>query len=281
MKLIPMKDLLSEAKEENRAVAAINASNMETIMGVMEMAEKNKTSIIIQVSPMQLENQKISYNQIVKMIKLFGESYDIKTCIHLDHAMDIESCFEAIDAGFTSVMYDGTLVDFETNIINTKKVVDYAYDKNITVEAELGKVGGVEASDAKDIGYKTNPKDVEIFIEKTNVDCLAVAIGNAHGFYKLEPKLDFELLEEIEKVARIPLVLHGGTGISANDLQKAIKKGIRKINFFTEIDRAYVQGFVKSYEEDNNIYMMSSQEKARQNMMKEIDKKIKIVNCES
>lgn len=279
MTLLPMKELLVEAEKGNKAVAAINVSNMETIMAVMETAEKNKTSIIIQVSPMQLEAQKISYEQIVRMITLFGESYDIKTCIHLDHATDIESCFKAIDAGFTSVMYDGTLVNFETNIINTKKVVDYAQNQNVTVEAELGKVGGAEAADAEDTGHKTEPEDVAEFVKKTGVDCLAVAIGNAHGFYKLEPKLDFDLLEKIEKVAKIPLVLHGGTGISSEDLQKAIKRGIRKINFFTEMDRAFVKGFVESYEQNNSIYMMVSVEKARQSMMEEINKKINVVNC--
>lgn len=274
LELVNMKELLREAQRDNKAIAAINVSNMETIMGLMEASEKTGESVIIQVAPMQLQAQGITYEQIVRIIKLFGESYKIKTCIHLDHATDITDCYRAIDAGFTSVMYDGTLVDFDTNMDHTKKVVSYAHKRGVTVEAELGKVGGAEASEHNDAGYKTKPEDVAVFVEKTKVDCLAVAIGNAHGFYKLEPKLDFQLLKKIKEVTDIPLVLHGGTGIPVEDLRKAIGLGIRKINFFTEIDRAYVKGFVDAYEENKYIYMMFAGEKAREKMTQEIINKI-------
>lgn len=274
MELVNMMTLLNEATDDHKAVAAINVSNMETIMGVMEASEKTGQSVIMQIAPVQLEAHGITYEQIVSMIKLFGKSYQIKTCIHLDHAMAIDDCFKAIDAGFTSVMYDGTLVDFETNMAHTKKVVDYAHGHGVTVEAELGKVGGSEASEDEDMGYKTRPEDVAVFVERTGVDCLAVAIGNAHGFYTLEPQLDFALLHAIKDVADIPLVLHGGTGIPVADIQQAIQIGIRKVNFFTEIDRAYVKGFVEAYEENKKIYMMHASEKARQAMMQEIINKI-------
>ncbi|WP_273324962.1 class II fructose-bisphosphate aldolase [Vallitalea guaymasensis] len=276
MQLLPMKELLLEAKANNSAVAAINVSNMETITGLLETAQKMESSIILQISPMQIQAQKITYAQIVEMIKLFGRDYDIKASIHVDHAVDVEDCYKAIDSGFTSVMYDGSMVDFDTNIENTLKVVNYAKGKNVTVEAELGKVGGAEASDSTEEGYMTDPGKVEIFVNRTGVDCLAVAIGNAHGQYKSKPKLDFNRLSAIYEKASIPLVLHGGTGIPDVDIKKAISKGIRKVNIFTEVDRAFVKGFVDAYTGNKNIYMMHAQEQAREYMMREIEKKLRI-----
>lgn len=277
MGLVFMKELLDNASKNNKAVAAINVSNMETIMAVLEVAKNKDEEIIIQVAPIQLEIQQISYEQIVALVKLFLKEYKVKAALHLDHATKVEDCYKAIDAGFTSVMYDGSLGNYEENVENTIKVVKYAREHNVTVEAELGKVGGAEGkTDSENSSLLTDPKQVEDFIKLTNVDCLAIAIGNAHGLYKEEPKLDFDRLEEINNIAGIPLVLHGGTGISASDIDKAIQRGIKKINFYTEIDRKYVAGFVKAYNENNNIYMMAASEQGRQNMMLEIENKINI-----
>jgi len=272
-----MKQLLKDAEDKNIAIAAINVSNMETITAVIEAAQEQNASIIIQVAPIQLDIQKINYEQITKIVKLFIEDKNIKACLHLDHATSVQDCIKAIDAGFTSVMYDGSMVGYEENKQNTKRVVEYAKGKNITVEAELGCVGGAEGESTD--GHKSKMTDVGHvvdFIKHTDVDCLAVSIGNAHGMYKGEPNLDFELLEEINNVAQIPLVMHGGTGISKEDLDRAISLGIRKINFFTEVDRKYVKGFVDAYTDNNSIYMMAAQEAGRQCMIAEIENKIKI-----
>lgn len=272
-----MKELLDDAAKHNAAVAAVNVSNMETITALLESAKKLNESVIIQVAPIQLDIQKISYEQITDMVKLFMRHSKVKACLHLDHATTTEDCIKAIDAGFTSVMYDGSMVDYEVNKDNTKRAVKYANGKGVTVEAELGCVGGNEGeSDSSHKSQMTNPKQVVDFIEYTNVDCLAVSIGNAHGMYKAEPKLDFELLSKINEAANIPLVMHGGTGITKEDLDRAISLGIRKINFFTDVDRAFVKGFVQSFNDNKNIYMMASQEAGKQAMMKEIERKIKI-----
>ena len=280
MKLITMKELLDDATNKDIAVAAINISNMETIIALLEVAEKMDTSVIIQVAPIQLDIQNINYEQITEMVKLFIKDRNIKACLHLDHATSVDDCIKAIDAGFTSVMYDGSTDDYEINKSNTKRVVKYAKGKGVTVEAELGCVGGNEgeSGDSNHKSQLTDPKQVVDFITYTDVDCLAVSIGNAHGMYKGEPKLDFELLGEIHKSANIPLVMHGGTGIPQDDLDKAISLGIRKINFFTEVDREFVKGFVGAYNNDNNIYMMAAQEAGRQLMMKEIESKLAICN---
>lgn len=277
MKLLTMKELLKDAEEKNIAVAAINVSNMETITAVIDAAENQKQNIIIQVAPVQLDIQKISYEHIAEIVNLFMRDKNIKACLHLDHATQVKHCIQAIDAGFTSVMYDGSMVDYKINKENTKRVVKYAKGKGVTVEAELGCVGGAEGESTD--GHKsqmTDVKEVVDFIKYTEVDCLAVSIGNAHGMYKGEPNLNFELLGQINDAAGIPLVMHGGTGIPKDDLDRAISLGIRKINFFTEVDRKYVKGFVDAYIDNNSIYMMAAQEAGRQAMIAEIENKIKI-----
>lgn len=277
MKIVTMKVLLESAEKNGIAIPAINVSNMETIKAVCESTEKYKTGIIMQISPIQFEMQKINYYEFVEMVKLLCKNFDIDIAIHLDHATEVKQCWDAIDAGFTSVMYDGSAQSYETNIENSRRVVLYAKDKGVTVEAELGKVGGTEGeASANNDDVLTDPNLAKEFVNRTGVDCLAVAIGNAHGFYKKEPKLDFDRLDKIYEETKIPLVLHGGTGITDEALKIAIKKGIKKINFFTEIDREFVLGFIKAYEENPSIYMMKAQEDARQMMMKKIDEKMKV-----
>jgi|LGVF01.2.fsa_nt_gb ketose-bisphosphate aldolase len=275
MNLVPMKKLLTDASNNSRAVAAVNVSNMESIMALIEVANNKNIDVIIQVAPIQLETQHISYQQIYKLVKLFLKDVSIEVALHLDHATTVTECYDAIDAGFTSVMFDGSLGDYDDNVNNTVKVVNYAKNFNVTVEAELGKVGGNEGkADPNAASFLTKPEDVKAFINATHVDCLAIAIGNAHGLYKSEPNLDFKRLEEIHELVPIPLVLHGGTGISPKDIDAAISRGIRKINFFTEVDREYVKGFVNAYEENNDLYMMAACEHGRQTMMLEIEKKL-------
>lgn len=279
MSLIAMKELLETAALRNQAVAAINASNMETVLGVIEAAERLEAGIIIQAAPIQLRNQAIDCEQFAGIVRVLLKKRRVKAALHLDHAKSVEDCRIAIDAGFTSVMFDGSMLDFETNKKNTREVVNYAIRRGVTVEAELGCVGGIEGESEADGTHQANmtdPAQVKDFIETTKADCLAVAIGNAHGFYRLAPKLDFERLKQIRVAAGAPLVLHGGTGIPREDLDKSIAAGIRKINFFTEVDREYVKGFLRAYCDNQNIYMMDAQEAGRQSMMREVDAKIKI-----
>lgn len=276
---ITMKELLETATTRNQAVAAINVSNMETVLGVIEAAERLEAGVIIQVAPIQLRKQAIDYEQMAGIVRVLLKRRQVTAALHLDHADSVEDCRAAIDAGFSSVMYDGSKQDYEVNKKNTRDVVRYAAQRGVTVEAELGCIDGNEGESREDAGHQaflTDPDQVRDFLNATNADCLAVAIGNAHGFYRSTPKLDFERLARIRSVANVPLVLHGGTGISREDLDKAIAAGVRKINFFTEVDREYVKGFVKAYQDDRHIYMMDAQEEGRRWMMREVEAKIKI-----
>ncbi|WP_461206840.1 class II fructose-bisphosphate aldolase [Clostridium sp. DL1XJH146] len=277
MNLVSMKELLQEAEKNNNGVAAINVSNMETVKAVLEGAAITKAPVILQVAPIQIKIQNITYYEITQIVKILSERYDTKFALHLDHAETVEECKEAIDAGFTSVMFDGSKVSLEENIKYSKEVVSYAKGKGVTVEAELGRVAGAEGeSDDSIKSLLTDPSKASYFVENTGIDCLAVSIGNAHGEYKFEPKLDFERLESIYRAVDIPLVLHGGTGIPNEDIKKAIKLGIKKVNFFTEVDGEFVKGFVGAYNENKKLYMMFAQEAGRQQMMKRAINKIKL-----
>lgn len=277
MKLNTMKALLDDAEKKKAGIAAINISNMETINAVMEAASVAEFPVILQIAPIQMKVQRISYREIFKIVGMLGKKFNVETALHLDHAEKIEECIEAIDAGFTSVMYDGSSISLEENMENSSKVVSYAKDRGVSVEAELGRVAGAEGQEENFLkGLMTDPKLAGSFVKETGIDSLAVSIGNAHGHYKYEPKLDFQRLEEINKEAKIPLVLHGGTGIPDKDIRKAIKLGIRKINFFTEIDREFVQGFIDAYRENENIYMMNGQDAGQNRMLKKAIEKIKL-----
>jgi ketose-bisphosphate aldolase len=277
MKLYNLKDLY--LKHPKNAIAAINVSNMETTMAVLETAEKLNEAVILQVSPMQIYSQKISYKIIVKLIKLLGENYNVDVAIHLDHADSYLECKKAIDSGFTSVMFDGSTITYQENVDISRQIVEYARKFNVTVEAELGKVGGTEgkAGENQEM-FLTKVSEVKDFISKTDVDLLAVAIGNAHGFYKGIPNIRIDRLKEINAVTNIPLVLHGGTGISNDMLIQCIDNGIKKVNIFTEADSAFVSTFNNEVLKEPRIYMMKVIELSRQAMMKVVDKKIRTIS---
>jgi ketose-bisphosphate aldolase len=175
------------------------------------------------------------------MIKGMAESVNVPVCLHLDHATDIEMIKECIREGFTSVMIDASMKSYEENIAETSIIVEYAAKYGCSVEAELGKVGGKEDNvgvDEREAAF-TNPSDVPHFVKETGLDALAIAIGTVHGFYKSEPKLDFDRLAQIIKITEVPLVLHGGTGVPVEDFKKAVKLGMSKINVGTELKATY------------------------------------------
>ena len=279
MKLVTMKELLDKAYMNGYAVPAINVSNLETINGLFEIAEKLKAPVILQVAPIQIELQKLTYDHLVEVIKSAAKRYTGEYAIHLDHGDDLVGLKESVEAGFTSVMFDGSKLDYDQNIEST--AIARSLSENITLEGELG-VMNAEASE--DEGAQadnfTDSTQALDFVSKTSVDCLAVSIGNVHGFYKGQPKLNFEILEEINKKVQIPIVLHGASGLPEVDIKKAIELGVSKINFFTAIDHAYTKGILEALESNKEMFMMSYAENGRQEMMKEIEKVIRMCNAD-
>lgn len=235
MGLVSMKSILEDASKGGYGVPAIDALDYESAEAIIMAAEDADRPVILMVpeSGLMLVDQENYFDFLVYRCK----KANVPVAIELDHGEDMDVIQEAIDAGFTGVMYDGSSLPLEENIANTKKVVEMAREKGVSVEAEIGHVGGGEGNLEQaevDRDLFTKPEDAKYFVEQTGVDALAVAVGTVHGFYKGEPNLDFERLSEINSMIDIPLVLHGGSGVSDEDFVKAIENGINKINLFTE-----------------------------------------------
>ncbi|MFK9091577.1 class II fructose-bisphosphate aldolase [Bacillus salipaludis] len=235
MPLVSMKDMLNKAKAEGYAVGQFNINNLEFTQAILQAAQEENSPVILGVS--EGAGRYIGgFKTVVKMVEGLLEDYKITVpvAIHLDHGSSFDKCKEAIDAGFTSVMIDASHHPFEENIEITSKVVEYAHSKGVSVEAELGTVGGQEDDVVAEGVIYADPKECEELVKRTGIDCLAPALGSVHGPYKGEPKLGFVEMEEIGKITGMPLVLHGGTGIPTKDIQKSVSLGTAKINVNTE-----------------------------------------------
>jgi fructose-bisphosphate aldolase class II len=235
MPLVSMKEMLNKAKSEGYAVGQFNINNLEFTQAILQAAVAEKSPVILGVS--EGAGRYIGgFKTVVKMVEGLMEDYNVTVpvAIHLDHGSSFEKCKEAIDAGFTSVMIDASHHPFEENIEITSKVVEYAHSKGVSVEAELGTVGGQEDDVVAEGVIYADPKECEELVKRTGIDCLAPALGSVHGPYKGEPKLGFTEMEEIGKITGMPLVLHGGTGIPTKDIQKSVSLGTAKINVNTE-----------------------------------------------
>ncbi|HAL01286.1 fructose-bisphosphate aldolase [Exiguobacterium indicum] len=234
MPLVSMTDMLNKALEGKYAVGQFNINNLEWTQAILGAAQEEQSPVILGVSEGAARHMGGFYT-VVKMVE--GLVHDMKitvpVAIHLDHGSSVEKCKEAIDAGFTSVMIDDSHSPIDTNIETTKAVVEYAHAKGVSVEAEVGTVGGQEDDVIGDVMYAKLDECVRI-VKETGIDTLAPALGSVHGPYKGEPNLGFKEMEEIRDATNLPLVLHGGTGIPTHDIEKAISLGTSKINVNTE-----------------------------------------------
>ena len=231
MALVTMKKLLEQAGKENRGVGTFSVGNMEMVKGAVWAAEELDTPIILQIAEVRLPHSPLAL--MGPMMVQAAKEAKVDVAVHLDHGLTMETVKKALELGFTSVMYDSSTYPFEENMARTREVVEIAKKYGATVEAELGLVGGSEDGSC-DHGIRcTDPEDAKVFCENTGIDALAVAIGNAHGNYPVAPTLAFDVLEEIDQKTEIPLVLHGGSGITDEDFRRAISLGIVKVNIAT------------------------------------------------
>ena len=238
--LVTLKEMLTDAKKNHYAIPAFDVSNYEMMKAVLETCEEERSPALLMGLGVDLEGRNM--NVLTDMIKSASNYYNIPVCFHLDHATNIDEIKRAIECGFSSVMFDGSVLPFMENAKKTKEVVDLAHAKGVTVEAELGHVGNASVGNISETGADedpgeslTVPEEVKKFIDITNVDALAVAIGTAHGVYKKTPELRIDRLDEIVKVCNKPLVLHGGSGTPTDQMQTAIKHGITKINIYSDV----------------------------------------------
>ena len=240
--LVNMKDVLNNAKKNKYAVGLFNAVNLELARGIIAAAEQTGSPVIMGTAEVLFPYgplEEVSY-YLLPMAK----KANVPVVIHLDHGLQKETCLKALELGFTSIMYDCSTDSYDDNVRKVKEMVDIAHSYGATIEGELGHVGDNEGSAEGDSHlddpskFFTDPKMAKDYVEKTGVDALAIAVGNAHGAYKLPPKLDFERIRAISETVDVPLVLHGGSGLTDDDFRRAIKEGISKVNIFTDINVA-------------------------------------------
>lgn len=279
MPLVTTKEMFEKSMKEGFAIGAFNVNNMELIQGIVDAAAENNSPVILQASSSAIKYARINY--LMKMVEAAAEEHpNIPIAIHLDHGPDFETCKMCVDNGFTSVMFDGSKYDFEENIRLTKEVVDYAHAHGVVVEAELGKLAGIEDDvnvSASDAMY-TDPAQAEEFVRRTGVDSLAIAIGTSHGAYKFkgEAKLRFDILKQIkERIPNTPIVLHGAStvipelvnmcneyggnipgakGVPDEILHEASISGVSKINVDTDLRLAMTAGIRKVFVEDPSAF---------------------------
>ena len=278
MPLVTTKEMFEKSMKEHFAIGAFNVNNMEIIQGIVDAAAKENSPVILQASSSAIKYARVPY--LIKMIEAALEEHDIPIALHLDHGPDFETCKMCIDNGFTSVMIDGSKYDFEENVALTKKVVDYAHAHGVVVEAELGKLAGIEDDvnvAAGDAMY-TDPEQAREFVERTGCDSLAIAIGTSHGAYKFkgEAKLRFDILAKIkELIPNTPIVLHGAStvipelvemcnefggnipgakGVPDEMLHEASLSGVSKINVDTDLRLAMTGAIRKVLAEDPAVF---------------------------
>ena len=247
MSLVNLKEILQKAYEGSYAVGAFNAIDSNFVKAVIEAAEEKQSPVILNIAEVHYDY--CAPEQMVPMFRSMAENATVPVAINLDHGISSKGIKRALNNGFTSVMFDGSKLDFEENLKQTREVVEMAEAYGVYVEAELGAVGGEEGGGligSVNRDLMTNPEQAKQFVKETGISALAVAIGNSHGKYKGDPELDFELLEQLSNATEIPLVLHGGSGISTQDFRKAISLGIAKINFYTGMSQAALESIQKN-----------------------------------
>ena len=249
--LVNMNEVLRPAKANKYAVGLFNAVNLELARGIIAAAESTRSPVIMGTAEVLLPYgplEEVSY-YLIPMAK----KASVPVVVHLDHGLSRDLCIKALELGFSSIMYDCSTDSYDDNVRKVKEMADIAHSYGATIEGELGHVGDNEGSAEGSSHlddpskYFTDPKLAKDFVEKTGVDALAIAVGNAHGAYKLPPKLDFERIRTIANTVDVPLVLHGGSGLTDNDFRQAIKEGISKVNIFTDINVAAVEAEFKRF----------------------------------
>lgn len=255
MPLVSMKEMMIKGKQEGYAIGQFNLNNLEFTQGILQAAQEENSPVICGVSEGAARYMG-GFTTVVNIVKGLMHDYKITVpvAIHLDHGSSFEKCKEAIDAGFTSVMIDASHHPFEENIEITKQVVEYARKHNVSVEAELGTVGGQEDDIIADGVIYADPQECKKMVDETGIDCLAPALGSVHGPYKGEPNLGFAEMEEISQLCDVPLVLHGGTGIPLKDIQRAVALGTSKINVNTESQITSAQAVRDILNSDADVY---------------------------
>lgn len=282
--LATLNDVMKIAEEKKIAVGSFNTPNLETLQAVIEAAEELDLPVIIQFA--QCHEPWIPLAMIGPIMVNAAKKSKVPVCVHLDHGETLEYLQQALDMGFTSIMYDGSTLSYEENLENTKRAVAMATKTGASVEAELGSMGRRESGAGDDSGENddtkiyTDPHQAKVFVEETGIDALACSFGTTHGIYLTQPKLDFDVVKNVRALTeQIPIVMHGGSGVSREDYRKAIEAGTRKVNYFTYMDKSggnAVAEYVNSVKEGETLFFSSASMAARDAMKENVKAAMKM-----
>lgn len=251
--LVTLNDVYKMAEKKKIAIGAFNVVNFENIQAILEAAEKINMPTILAFAQTHEENNIMDLDTIGPVMVLMAKKAKVPVVVHLDHGISLEYIEKALQMGFTSAMFDGSALPYNENVEMSKKAVAIAHKYHASIEAEIGKMAGITLNNSgvtenrkSNRSNYTDPAEAKDFVEKTGVDCLACSFGTVHGEYFSEPNLDFDLVKELSEAAGVPIVMHGGSGVSHEDYKKVIANGVRKINYFTYMDKAGGEGVTAS-----------------------------------
>ena len=277
--LVNLVEILEIAKKDNSAIGMFNATGFDSIQAIISAADELNTPVII--AHAEVQNVYNDISMVGPTMVAVAKNAKVPVCVHLDHGVSEEMLDKALELGFTSIMVDASHLPYEENVALTKKYVEKAHALGVSVEAELGKMPTAEngvptIKNAKPEDFYTDPLEAKDFVSKTGVDALAIAFGTAHGFYSAEPKLDFSVIENCAKTTGIPLVMHGGSGVSEEGFKKAISCGIRKINYYSYMSKAGYLEAKKVIESNTTSYLHDVEFAAMKAMKEDVKKAITI-----
>ena len=273
--LVNLKEILKYAEDNNCAIGMFNATGLDSIKAIIEAAEELNTPVIL--AHAEVHNIYNDISLIGPIMLEAAKRAKVKVCVHLDHGTSLEMIKKAVEIGFTSIMIDASSLEFKDNIKLTKKVVSMCHPLNISVEGEIGRIKSLDDTSDNEY-YYTKASEAEIFVKETGVDALAIAFGTQHGFYKEKPELKIDVIKNVKKVVNIPLVMHGGSGLSKEQFKKCIDAGIRKINYYSYMSKAGYDAAKKVIESNKTNYMHDVEYASYKAMKEDLLKTIKIFN---
>lgn len=277
--LVNLKEILKIANEDKTAIGMFNATGFDSLQAVIGAAEELNRPVIIAHAEVHNVYNDISF--VGPAMIAAAKNAKVPVCVHLDHGVTTEMIYRALRIGFTSVMIDASALPYEENLRLTKEITEISHAMGVSVEAELGRLvtgesGSTEITNAKPEDFYTDPKEAQAFCEETGIDALAIAFGTAHGFYKSQPKLDFNVVKNVAQATGLPLVMHGGSGVSEEGFKKSIENGIRKINYYSYMSKAGYVAAKEFIESGKSSYLHDVEYAAMQAMKEDVKKAIKV-----
>lgn len=282
--LVNLKEILKIAEQEKSAIGMFNATGFDSLQAVISAAEELNRPVII--AHAEVHNVYNDISMVGPAMVAVAQAAKVPVCVHLDHGTSLDMIYKALRLGFTSVMMDASALPYEENLRLTKQITDAAHAMNVSVEAELGRLitgeagSGEGLTDVRPEDFYTRPDEAEAFCKETGIDALAIAFGTAHGFYTSQPKLDFDVIKNCAKATGLPLVMHGGSGVSEEGFRKAIESGIRKINYYSYMSKAGYAAAREVINSGTTNYLHDVEYAAMQAMREDVKKAIRIFSCQ-